>query len=141
MANAYLTDAQTSKRMKAVRLKGTAPERIMRAMLRQLRIRFRSQVAALPGRPDFVLPDLRVAIFIHGCFWHRHAGCPRATTPVRNKELWARKFELNRSRDRRSAKLLARTGWRVMILWECEVRSAARLHRRLEVLKRWAAGE
>src|SRR6476469_4257751 len=123
MASTYVTDPQTSKRMKAVGLKGTAPERIMRAALRRLGIRFRSQAARLPGKPDFVLPELRTAIFIHGCFWHRHAGCPRATTPVRNKALWARKFELNQSRDRRSSRALARAGWRVMVLWECEVRS------------------
>jgi DNA mismatch endonuclease (patch repair protein) len=94
--------------------------------------RFRLHRRDLPGTPDLVLPRLRKAIFVHGCFWHRHQGCPKATTPKTRFEFWQSKFEANVVRDARKERELREAGWDVCIIWECETRSYADLGQRLQ---------
>lgn len=117
------TDPTRSRIMKAVRQKHTAPEMRVRRTLHSLGYRFRVQRKDLPGTPDVVLPRHQVAIFVHGCFWHRHKDCPKATTPKTRVQFWTQKFRDNVDRDRRKVKALLEAGWRVLVVWECETRS------------------
>jgi DNA mismatch endonuclease (patch repair protein) len=118
---------QRSAVMRAVRGKDTAPEMIVRRLLFALGYRYRLHVKSLPGQPDLVFPSRRKAIFVHGCFWHRHR-CPRGDRmPKARREYWLRKLEGNRLRDRRHRAALARLGWRVLVVWECRTRDADRL--------------
>lgn len=115
--------------MRAVRRKDTGPEMLLRRALHRAGFRFRLHYRNLPGTPDIVLPSRRTVIFVHGCFWHRHHGCSRTTTPATRTEFWTTKFRGNIRRDRRVQKALKKLGWRVIVVWECEVRTlrAARL--------------
>lgn len=92
----------------------------MRRAMSRLGIRYRMNVRSLPGAPDLASVRLRLAIFVHGCFWHRHRGCRRTTDPKRNSEFWTEKFADNVARDRRNVRLLRQRGFRVLIVWECE---------------------
>lgn len=109
------------------RIKGrdTGPERQLRSLLHRAGFRFRLHVKELAGRPDIVLPKYRTAIFVHGCFWHRHAGCKSATTPSTRREFWEDKFGANVDRDRRNVISLQEQGWRVETVWECELKKDA----------------
>lgn len=118
--------------MRAVRRAGTVPEIIVRKLLHAHGYRFRLHRRALPGTPDIVLPRYKLAIFVHGCFWHRHEGCSKATTPKTRLPFWTGKFEQNVARDRRNVALLRDLGWKVLVVWECETRSPGTLWRRLE---------
>lgn len=118
--------------MSRIRGRGTGPERVVRGLLRALRVRFRSNAGALPGNPDVVVPAKRCAVFVHGCFWHGHAGCKRATIPATRTAFWKKKIEGNRRRDGRVQSALRRLGWRVMVIWECRMGSPARLAARLK---------
>lgn len=89
--------------------------------------RFRLHRRDLPGRPDIVLPRHQIAIFVHGCFWHRHAGCRAATTPKTRADYWSAKFDANIARDRLAEAALAAAGWKVLIVWECQTKDAAAL--------------
>jgi DNA mismatch endonuclease (patch repair protein) len=115
--------------MGRVRQKGTGAELNVRAALRKAGFRYRSNVSGLAGRPDLVNRELRIAIFVHGCFWHRHARCRRATTPKTNVAFWQEKFLANVSRDRRKARALRQQGYRVLTVWECEALDSERLAR------------
>lgn len=99
--------------------KNTKPEMIVRRAAHKLGYRFRLHRKDLPGRPDIVFPALRKAIFVHGCFWHRH-DCRKATTPKANGEFWQEKFRQNVERDRKSLSELASRGWDAMVIWGCE---------------------
>jgi DNA mismatch endonuclease (patch repair protein) len=118
------------------RIKGrdTAPEVAVRSMLHRLGLRFRLHSRSLPGRPDAVLPRWRTAVFVHGCFWHRHADCRFAYTPKSRLDFWNSKFVENTGRDERNQKALIAEGWRVVIIWECELAHETRLSRRLRRL-------
>jgi DNA mismatch endonuclease (patch repair protein) len=94
-------------------------------------MRYRLHRHDLPGRPDLVFPRLRKVILVHGCYWHRHSGCRRCTTPVRNGGLWQEKFSQTVARDARNLAALAELGWRVLVVWECETADAAALEARL----------
>lgn len=107
--------------MAAIRGKDTKPEVIVRSFLHRLGFRFRLHGRDLPGRPDIVLPKYRTVVEVRGCFWHRHEGCPFAYTPKSNREFWESKLNGNRERDRRNLRELARLGWRVIEVWECEL--------------------
>ncbi len=113
-----LTPNERRRAMRAVKGRGTAPERRVASILRALGIRYRAQ-GDLPGKPDFVLPQLRAALFVQGCFWHGH-GC-RSKTPVTNRLYWTRKLMRNRRRDRRVRRALNGRGWTVLVLWECRI--------------------
>lgn len=132
MSVLWPTDSTTSALMRKVRRTGTSPERRVQAALRRIRVRFSLVSGALPGKPDLVNRQGRWAIFVHGCFWHSHASCRRATLPARNRESWKAKFVRNRSRDRRVVRLLRGQGYRVLVVWECETNQELRLQRRLQ---------
>ena len=127
-------DDATSRRLARVRQRDTSPEQQVRTVLRKMGVRLGKPRRRLPGSPDVVSVKGRWAVQVHGCFWHRHAGCVRATTPTRNRALWVRKFEANQERDRRLASALRRLGFRLLVVWECEIeerpaRVASRLAR------------
>ena len=118
-----LTPEERSKRMSRIRSRDTKPELALRSALHRLGFRFRVNVRDLPGKPDIVLPKYRTVIFVHGCFWHRHEGCKIASTPKSNTAFWKEKFERNVARDRSAATKLAELGWKVIVAWECELKT------------------
>ena len=120
--------------MSRVRSENTKPEMLVRSMLFSLGLRFRLHKAGLPGRPDIVLPKLKAIVFVHGCFWHRHKGCRDNTNPSSNSAYWQEKFKRNVERDKRNAASLRKLGWRVITVWECELKKTALLERRLRRL-------
>ena len=125
------TTPERSLIMAAVRQKNTGAEMIVRKLLFGLGLRYRLHRKDLPGSPDVVLPKHGTVIFVHGCFWHRHPECRRATSPKSNEEFWQEKFARNIERDKSNEKQLALLGWRVVIVWECETRSRELLRQRL----------
>ncbi len=126
-----LTREQRSERMSRVRSRDTKPELIVRKLLFAMGYRYRLHVASLPGKPDMVFPVRRKIIFVHGCFWHRHANCPLARLPKSRKAFWPAKLEGNRLRDGRVRAALRRDGWSVATVWECQLSDIDRLARRL----------
>lgn len=116
-----ISPAQRSQNMSRIRGADTEPEQLVRLFLRSVGIRYRLNDKRLPGRPDIVVPRARTAIFVHGCYWHRHEGCQLTTTPKSNSDFWARKFEGNVERDRRKERVLRELGWVVEVVWECEI--------------------
>lgn len=115
--------ATRSKMMASIKGKNTKPELKVRRGLHQLGVRFRLHRRDLPGSPDLVFPKYRAALFVHGCFWHRHDSCRLAYTPSANDQKWVEKFKTNVERDRRQIALLQQAGWRVFVIWECALRS------------------
>jgi DNA mismatch endonuclease (patch repair protein) len=109
----------------------TKPEILVRRLLHRIGRRFRLHRRDLPGTPDIVLPASRKAIFVHGCFWHRHEGCSRATTPKIRTEFWQTKFSSNVERDKRKEAELRAAGWDIITVWECETRNLAAVEERL----------
>lgn len=126
--------AKRSDVMSRIRGRDTGPERAVRSMLHRLGYRFRLHRVDLPGKPDIVLPRFGTAILVHGCFWHRHKGCRYAYTPKSRTNFWLRKFAANISRDREVKKALAKLGWKIAIVWECELESPERLSSRLKAV-------
>ena len=126
-------DPETSARLGRIRQKDTAAEQAVRRVLHDLGLRFRIRNRDLPGAPDAANRARRWAVFVHGCFWHSHAGCYRATVPKRNREFWLEKFAANRARDLRVARELRRRGFHVTVVWECELDDGEKLARRLRV--------
>lgn len=129
-----LTRVQRSRLMGRVRQKHTEPERFVRTLLHGLGLRFTVNGPCnrtLPGRPDIVLPRWRAVVFVHGCFWHRHRGCRRTTTPAARRAFWLAKFRINVARDRRVQRALRAQGWRVLTVWECETLRTSGLTQRL----------
>lgn len=124
-------DPTRSRIMRAVRRSHTGPELIVRKVLHGLGHRFRLQRCDLPGTPDIVLPKHKMVIFVHGCYWHRHTGCSKATMPKTRTEFWREKFERNVSRDKSVEGALSNGGWRVLTVWECETRELGVLTNRL----------
>jgi DNA mismatch endonuclease (patch repair protein) len=108
--------------MSGIRAKNTWPERTLRSALFVAGFRYRLHVKGLPGVPDLVLPKYRAVIFVHGCFWHRHKDCRYASTPKANGDFWIQKLENNASRDERHVTALLDLGWRVAVVWECELK-------------------
>ena len=106
--------------MAGIRGKDTAPELAVRRFLHRAGLRFRLH-ARLPGKPDLVFPRYRVALFVHGCFWHRHPGCRYTTTPASNAAFWQQKFAENVSRDARVQRQLETLGWQVHVVWACQL--------------------
>ena len=118
-----VVDRETRSRMMAnIRGRDTKPEMLVRRMLHGAGYRFRLHGRLMPGRPDIVLPKHRVAIFVHGCFWHRHEGCRFSTTPATRPEFWRDKFASNVERDARNTGSLVASGWRVATVWECALK-------------------
>jgi DNA mismatch endonuclease (patch repair protein) len=121
-----VSPAQRSSVMAKVKGRNTRPEKALRSLLFRHGFRFRLHQAGLPGTPDIVLPRYKTIIFVHGCFWHRHPGCKRASMPASNAGYWGRKFERTVARDATNKAILEHMGWRVIIVWECELRSLGR---------------
>lgn len=117
-----LTPEKRSWNMSRIRGKDTSIEQLVRKDLFARGFRFRKNVKTLPGTPDIVLPKYRTAIFIHGCFWHRHEGCKLAATPKSRAEFWQQKFDKNVANDKINKELLEDAGWKVIIIWECEIK-------------------
>ncbi|MBI3145218.1 MAG: DNA mismatch endonuclease Vsr [Pseudogulbenkiania sp.] len=118
-----ISSEQRSRLMSKIRGKNTSPELKIRKMLHTAGYRFRLHRKDLPGRPDIVLPKHKLCIFVHGCFWHSHPGCKRSTIPQTNREFWEQKLASNRARDIANISALQQAGWRVCVIWECEVRA------------------
>jgi DNA mismatch endonuclease (patch repair protein) len=110
--------------MGATQGKNTRPELIVRRAAHRLGLRFRLHDKRLPGRPDLVFTRWKTVVFVNGCYWHRHPGCRRTTTPKSNTTFWNQKFFENSRRDADNYNTLRRCGWRVLILWECQVKTA-----------------
>lgn len=126
--------AKRSSVMRRVKGRDTTPELVVRRALTRLGARYRLQRADLPGKPDIVLPGRRLAIFVHGCFWHGHDCARGARTPKQNRDYWVAKVGRNVARDARTRDALAAAGWRVETIWECELKDPAALTARLEAL-------
>ncbi|MEQ8228517.1 MAG: very short patch repair endonuclease [Rhodospirillales bacterium] len=110
-----------SENMSRVRSKNTSPEMTVRRALHRAGFRFRLHRKDLPGRPDIVLPKKRLCIFVNGCFWHQHPRCPKSKRPKTNAEFWNAKLDANIIRDKKNHAALRQLGWKVLVLWECEI--------------------
>ena len=113
---------QRSRNMSAIKSKNTKPEITVRKLLHSMGYRFRLHKKDLPGSPDIVLPKYKTVIFVHGCFWHRHENCKYASTPKTRQEFWEAKFRENINRDKLNQENLSSKGWKIIIVWECEIK-------------------
>lgn len=129
-----VSEEQRSYIMSRVASKNTKPELWVRSFLHRAGFRFRIHGKKLPGRPDLVLRKHQTVVFVHGCFWHRHTDCPRATMPATRVEFWRDKFERNVARDLEHQAELRELGWRVIVLWECEIAKSTTREERLGLL-------
>ena len=129
-----LSPAERSRRMARIRNKDTSTELVVRRMIYGLGFRYRLHRKDLPGCPDLAFQRLKSVIFVHGCFWHRHSdpNCRLARLPKSRLDFWERKLSANRARDLRNQELLAAGGWRVLIIWECELSKRDQLERKLK---------
>ncbi|MBF6025350.1 very short patch repair endonuclease [Lysobacter niastensis] len=112
-----------SRMMASIRSRNTKPEMLVRRFLHRLGFRYRLSPRDLPGRPDLALPRHKVAVFVHGCFWHGHHGCRFATVPATRTDFWVAKIAANKVRDHANEEKLRDLGWRVAVVWECALRS------------------
>lgn len=117
-----LTPEKRSWNMSRIRGRDTKPELALRSALHRLGYRFRLSDRSLPGRPDIVLPKYKTAVFVHGCFWHRHKGCKYAYNPKSKVEFWQHKFEENMARDERNISDILSNGWIPVVVWECQIK-------------------
>lgn len=122
-----LTPKERSERMSRIKGHDTKPELILRRALHAAGLRYRLHARDLPGRPDLVFPRWSAVVFVHGCFWHHHNGCRIANVPQSNAEFWLAKFERNKRRDARAVRALRASGWRVMVVWECQLSGSRRI--------------
>lgn len=120
-----------SENMSKIKGRDTAPELAVRRIAHRLGFRFRLYRKGLPGRPDLIFPKYKLAVFVHGCFWHRHGGCQYAYIPKSRTVFWTEKFAQNVARDTRNAKALRNLGWRILVIWECETRNRERIEQLL----------
>lgn len=117
--------------MSQIKGKNTKPELVVRSLLHRLGYRFRLHRKDLPGKPDIILPKYKVALFIHGCFWHRHENCKFCYIPKSNLDFWSKKFQETVVRDNKKKKQLEKSGWRVEVVWECEISDLKALSKKL----------
>ena len=116
------TPESRSRNMSRIPSKNTKPEETVRKYLFSQGFRYRKNVSNLPGKPDIVLPKYNTVVFVNGCFWHAHQGCKWFVPPKSNSEFWQKKFSYNMERDERNYTLLRELGWKVIFVWECEIR-------------------
>ncbi len=131
MADVF-TPAKRSAIMARIKGQNTKPEILIRKLVHSLGYRFRLHQNTIPGKPDLVLPRHEKIIFVHGCFWHGHAGCSRAGLPSTNTEFWKKKILTNRNRDARVRGELHRSGWQVLVIWQCQTKKIESLTKRLK---------
>jgi DNA mismatch endonuclease (patch repair protein) len=122
--------------MRAIKSRNTLPELIVRRLAHGMGYRFRLHRKDLPGTPDLVFPGMRKAIFVHGCFWHSHDCGQGARVPKQNRSYWKKKLARNGERDEAARKALTALGWKVSVLWECELRNRNRIERKLRAFLR-----
>lgn len=122
-----LSPEERSERMARIRSKDTRPELLVRRLVFSLGYRYRLHARDLPGHPDLVFRRLRKVIFIHGCFWHRHGSCVIARLPKSRLDFWVPKLEGNKLRDQRNKRALTKGGWKVLTIWECQLKNTGRL--------------
>lgn len=115
------TKEQRSYNMSRIRSKNTKPEIVVRRFLFKKGFRYRLHSKSLTGKPDIILRKHRTVIFVHGCFWHGHSNCKNSKTPVANRKFWIAKITNNSDRDKKNSKILQKEGWRILVLWECEL--------------------
>lgn len=127
----HLSVEARSKLMGRIGPKDSKPETVVRQLAHRLGYRFRLHRRDLPGTPDIVFPARRKAIFVHGCWWHRHEGCAKAKPPKSNAEFWNAKFDRNVERDKRAVSALGTLGWDTLTIWECETRDLGELQAKL----------
>ena len=118
--------------MGRIRSKNTIPEKIVRSLLHRMGYRFRLHKKDLPGKPDIVLTKYRTVFFVHGCFWHRHKSCKDASMPKSNIPFWKKKFKSNMDRDKTKTKQLKSRGWKVYVIWACELKNKDKLKRKIK---------
>jgi len=123
--------ATRSQIMSRVSGKNTQPEIVVRSLLHNMGYRFRLHRKDLPGKPDITLPKYKKIIFIHGCFWHGHTGCPRSKRPATNQKFWREKLDKNIERDKVTVNALRQLGWDVLTVWSCEVKDTNKLKSKL----------
>lgn len=111
-----------SKNMSNIPSKNTKPEETVRKYLFSKGFRYRKNVSSMPGKPDIVLPKYKTVVFVNGCFWHAHKHCKWFVPPKSNSDFWNKKFQYNKERDSKNYKLLEKDGWKVIVIWECEIR-------------------
>ncbi len=119
--------------MSRIKNRDTKPELIVRSFLHRKGYRFRLHRKDLPGKPDIVLPRFKKIIFVHGCFWHRHAGCRYAYNPKSRVEFWEKKFKQNIIRDKNVQEALVQQGWQVYVIWECETKKLDMLDKKINL--------
>ena len=117
-----LSPKERSERMSRIQNKDTNPEIIVRRLVHGMGFRYRLHRKDLPGQPDLTLPRWRAVIFVHGCFWHRHENCKLARLPKSKLNFWEAKLEKNRQRDKNNQDKLSQMGWRVLVIWECQLK-------------------
>ena len=128
------TDQATSRRMARMPRAGTGPEKEVRKIIRELGVRYRLNSKTLPGKPDIASKSRKLAIFVHGCFWHGHTSCGNFSLPKANRLWWQTKIRENRARDDRKSAELVSQGFRVVTVWECELKKPARLKKKLSAI-------
>lgn len=129
-------DSETHSRMRSIRTTNTKLEQIVRQLLNSIGISYQSTRLDLPGRPDFVVPSMRTAIFVHGCFWHGHSKCTKGRRrPIRNSAFWKAKVAYNTRRDAEVRTLLRALGWRTIVIWECTIKDGKTVQRYLHRLR------
>lgn len=126
--------------MAGIRGKNTRPELVLRRALHGLGLRYRLHSSAVVGKPDLIFPRYQAAIFVHGCFWHRHVGCRFTTTPATRPEFWQTKFDANLVRDADVRRQLLSAGWRVAVVWECALRRSEQIESVAALIQTWLRG-
>lgn len=120
--------------MSRIRSQDTSPELRVKKAVRGLGLRYRAHMSTLPGKPDIALPRKKIALFVHGCFWHQHRGCSRQFLPKSNRRYWLPKLKRNVERFNEVKALLRKVGWRGIVLWECQTKDSEKLRKRIENL-------
>ena len=132
-----LTKEQRSENMRRIRSKDTKPEKAIRSLVHSMGFRYRLHCPSLPGKPDIVLSKYKTIIFCHGCFWHQHKNCKRASVPKTNTDYWIPKLKKNVVRFKKVKLGLKKMGWNVVVIWECETNDANKLSKNIsKVLKK-----
>jgi DNA mismatch endonuclease (patch repair protein) len=124
-----LPPERRSENMRRIRSQNTIPELVLRTLVHKLGHRFRLHHKDLPGKPDLVFPSLRKVIFVHGCFWHQHSKCREGRIPGSRREYWLPKLTRNQERDATTRRVLKKEGWKVLVVWECQLKSRAKVNK------------